>query len=654
MSADRARVGIFTVVERELVRLGRRWQTMFLRAGFAALLFVGVGMVLAGQKVFEGAMAVGALSRLGPLVFWGWAGSLLGAAVLVTPVLVGQAVIDERDEQTLELLAMTRLTPRAILLGKLLSRLIVMESLVLATLPVLALALSFGGVAPGALLGVFVLVNLQMAIVGVAAMFHGLYARSVVESVMQTWSWLLALSIVGSVAGALGLGMRGAGALLALAQPWTAVGWLFESAGSLLYPIVVTPLLWLPGLVLGVVGTERAFATLALGSRQATEEDELLSTAVRPMRRFTGRVLAAGVALAIATPFLFALRELGVLPGWLQEVLGLVYLGASLGVAGTLLLLFTRRMTLRRNQKALGPKVRTSWEKLTEFHEREDALQASRALADPPDERPDAAAALSRRRKGRLLSPLHRQVWDLAIVWRESVTLAHGRLRRGLLGFYIGIGAVWAMAVMFGAFGEATAGIGLAGLAFVPLLGVLLMTSSIVGERQAGTLELLAVTPLAPARILRDKLLGVLLLLAPALGAGLLSTLAVALKSREEIAVLATLLWFLAASAALTMAAAWQALRVENPSRAWAWNVVGLGVLAWLLGSGSAMSVALGTFFSPAQFLWGLAMPLVMIDQGPRGAYAGVALLSTAFWSGGALFFTGLAVRTLRRRVGEG
>ena len=653
MSEERARVGVFTVVERELVRLGRRWQTMFLRAGFAALLFVGVGMALAGQKVFEDAMAVGALSRLGPMVFWGWAGSLLGAAVLVTPVLVGQAMIDERDEQTLELLAMTRLTPRAILLGKLLSRLIVMESLVLATLPVLALALSFGGVAPGALLGVFVLVNLQLAIVGVAAMFHGLYARSVVESVMQTWSWLFALSIVGSIAGALGLGMRGAGALLALAQPWTAVGWLFESAGSLLYPIVVTPLLWLPGLVLGVIGTERAFATLALGTRQATEEDELLSTAVRPMRRFSGRVLAGGVALAIATPFLFALRELGVLSGWLQEVLGLGYLGASLGVAGTLLLLFTRRMTLRRNQKALGPKVRTSWEKLTEFHEREDALRQRGALEPPSEGRPDAAAALSRKRKGRLLSPLHREVWDAAIVWRESVTLAHGRLRRGLLGFYIGIGAVWAVGAFIGALGEATAGIGLLGLAFVPLLAVLLMTSSIVGERQAGTLELLAVTSLSPTRILRDKLLGVLLLLSPALVAGVLSALAIAVKSREESAVLSTLLWYLAASAALTMAAAWQALRVENPSRAWAWNVVGLGVLAWLLGSGTAMSAVLGSVFSPVQFLWGLVMPLVMID-GPQEAYAGVALLSTAFWSGGALFFTGLAVRALRRRVGEG
>ena len=100
MSEERARVGVFTVVERELVRLGRRWQTMFLRAGFAALLFVGVGMALAGQKVFEDAMAVGALSRLGPMVFWGWAGSLLGAAVLVTPVLVGQAMIDERDTRS--------------------------------------------------------------------------------------------------------------------------------------------------------------------------------------------------------------------------------------------------------------------------------------------------------------------------------------------------------------------------------------------------------------------------------------------------------------------------------------------------------------------------------------------------------------------------
>ena len=128
-------VSAFVVVERELVRLGRRWQTSASRTTFAAFVFALVGVVYAGQWFAEDFISVSALAQFGRGLFLTWSGTLFTAIVLLTPTMVAQAIIDEKEEHTLSLLAITRLTPRRILWGTLLSRLVMMETLLLAVMP---------------------------------------------------------------------------------------------------------------------------------------------------------------------------------------------------------------------------------------------------------------------------------------------------------------------------------------------------------------------------------------------------------------------------------------------------------------------------------------------------------------------------------------
>lgn len=68
------------------------------------------------------------------------------AVFLLTPIYVAGAIIEDRQQRTLSLLLTTFLTPREIVLGKMMGRLMVMLGVLLAGLPVMAILQLLGGV----------------------------------------------------------------------------------------------------------------------------------------------------------------------------------------------------------------------------------------------------------------------------------------------------------------------------------------------------------------------------------------------------------------------------------------------------------------------------------------------------------------------------
>ena len=88
-----------------------------------------------------------ASSAIGKGVFYGTTFLLLLVASLVGPAFSAGAIVSEKDRQTFDLLLITALSPRAIVMGKLGAILIFMGLLILATLPFQTMAYFFGGVA---------------------------------------------------------------------------------------------------------------------------------------------------------------------------------------------------------------------------------------------------------------------------------------------------------------------------------------------------------------------------------------------------------------------------------------------------------------------------------------------------------------------------
>ena len=91
--------------------------------------------------------ALQASSTLGKSFFYGANLLMLFIVSLVGPSFTAGAIVSEKDRQSYDLLTITALSPRAIVMGKLNAILIFMGLLIFATLPFQGMAFFFGGVA---------------------------------------------------------------------------------------------------------------------------------------------------------------------------------------------------------------------------------------------------------------------------------------------------------------------------------------------------------------------------------------------------------------------------------------------------------------------------------------------------------------------------
>jgi ABC-type transport system involved in multi-copper enzyme maturation permease subunit len=168
------RPAIGAVFLREARRSARRWQTYGLRFGMAAVLFALL-FFMAG--VNNPSIDPAKSGEFGRTLFLIYASTQMGIAAVLAPLLVGLGVAEEREEGTLQLLIITQLSTFQILWGKVGSRLLILASFILGSLPVLALIATFGGVGIGEVLNVTVNTLLVCVVLGtvggVAAMFSG-------------------------------------------------------------------------------------------------------------------------------------------------------------------------------------------------------------------------------------------------------------------------------------------------------------------------------------------------------------------------------------------------------------------------------------------------------------------------------------------------
>jgi ABC-type transport system involved in multi-copper enzyme maturation permease subunit len=149
------------------------------------------GMSFGGQVNFASA-AIGRGIFVGLMVL-----QTLMVAVLA-PAATAGAISSEREHQTLELLAVTPISSLAIVLGKLVSALVWVFVLILASIPVTALVFVFGGVAPDDMVRAYVVLFATTIGLGSVGIFFSTLTRRTGASTGLTFVATLAL-VVGSV-----------------------------------------------------------------------------------------------------------------------------------------------------------------------------------------------------------------------------------------------------------------------------------------------------------------------------------------------------------------------------------------------------------------------------------------------------------------------
>ena len=168
------------VLVRELrarMRGARAFGLMSLYVGLLALAAYGFLVSRLPRPSASMMMAIQAYQQLGPELFLAVTGLQLTLVLLLTPGLTCGLFTREWEQRTLHLLALTTISSRSIVLGKLLAALCYLALLLLCSLPILALTFLLGGVSP-LQIGIALLLNVGVILfLGTVGLLASLLTR---------------------------------------------------------------------------------------------------------------------------------------------------------------------------------------------------------------------------------------------------------------------------------------------------------------------------------------------------------------------------------------------------------------------------------------------------------------------------------------------
>jgi ABC-type transport system involved in multi-copper enzyme maturation permease subunit len=188
----------------DLLRRGRSGWALWLRTGYVVALAGGLllaflrhlpGPLFLANLLAPQALPANLLAGLGRAFVFNvlWVQAL--AVLLLTPAWVAGAIASEKEANTLDLLLITPLADREIVLGKLFGRLGQVGVVLLAGLPVLTLALVLGGVHPAVPLAGFVVTAATLFSVGSFALLCSVLARSTFTALVCSYGLVVVFNL---------------------------------------------------------------------------------------------------------------------------------------------------------------------------------------------------------------------------------------------------------------------------------------------------------------------------------------------------------------------------------------------------------------------------------------------------------------------------
>lgn len=174
------------LLTKELNEQAQRRRTYVFRITYAAILFAIACSLFYGNLLRSGATGAGSLGRgrqlfewLVYIQFWG--------ILLILPAMTSGSIAIEKERHNLGLLILTGMRSWEIVLQKLLSRLIPMYTFLFLSLPLMAVAYSFGGLTEQHLWVGILLVMLTCLQVGCLSIMCSAYFRTTVEAFGATY-----------------------------------------------------------------------------------------------------------------------------------------------------------------------------------------------------------------------------------------------------------------------------------------------------------------------------------------------------------------------------------------------------------------------------------------------------------------------------------
>jgi len=182
------------VFAREMIELARGRRHYLLRVVYGLALLGGVCVIwLAVYGAWQGgADSIALQARMGEYLFRLLGFIQLGAIAVFAPIFLSGAIAGEREEDKFDALLMTSLSNREIVVGKLLSRSVILMLLIAMATPFMALFVLFGGVEPAALLRVFLANVALLLFTGSECLYLSVRSNGAGTALIRAY-WRLAL-----------------------------------------------------------------------------------------------------------------------------------------------------------------------------------------------------------------------------------------------------------------------------------------------------------------------------------------------------------------------------------------------------------------------------------------------------------------------------
>ncbi|MDR2903080.1 MAG: ABC transporter permease subunit [Clostridiales bacterium] len=180
---------VFRRETQTLMRTFRTFLAMMLYVGVLALV-AWVFVAMTPDNYYAGFQPQSAI-----YLYWALGAFQLGLAMLIAPVFAGSSISGERERQTLDLMLVTKMTHRRIILGKLASSLIVILLMIVASMPVFSIILYFGGLSLFNLLSLTAYTLLMAALSGSVAIFFSAWTKKTLVSIVASGVAVAAMTI---------------------------------------------------------------------------------------------------------------------------------------------------------------------------------------------------------------------------------------------------------------------------------------------------------------------------------------------------------------------------------------------------------------------------------------------------------------------------
>lgn len=188
------------VVGRELTERLRGLRAFVALAVFVLLLTLTAFLVYEGSQAGSSSFDLASRTRVGRLVFESVVLIMTVLVLFFVPGLTAGAVAGERERQTLATLQVTLLRPRSILFGKIVAALAYLALLLVAALPVLAVAYLLGGIRVVDIGRGMVAVAMVAMLVATMVVAISAFAKRVQTATIMAYAFTAALVIAGPLA----------------------------------------------------------------------------------------------------------------------------------------------------------------------------------------------------------------------------------------------------------------------------------------------------------------------------------------------------------------------------------------------------------------------------------------------------------------------